>query len=245
MSDLSVQNGISVVLPIYNELENLETVFSTLLAALVRLNLTYEIVAVNDGSTDGSGYFLDHFQNAHLKVIHHPSNLGYGAAVSSGLSASIMPFVFYVDADGQFDFSELGSFYEFRDFDLVSGYRNQRSDSIFRILFSQLWLHTVNLLFGTHFKDLNCGMKMIRIDLVKTIIPQIQAKTGFFSAELLLRAQQSKSSIYEIPIQNHLFRKFGQEKGIKFKVMATSCFDLLRLLRLKNCNRNSDDRSSF
>jgi glycosyltransferase involved in cell wall biosynthesis len=229
MLNPSNQNGISVVLPIYNELENLELVFSNLLTELKKLNLDYEIIAVNDGSTDGSGDFLSHFQNPHFKVIHHACNLGYGVAVNSGLLVSRMPLVFYVDADGQFDFSELGMFYSYREFDLVSGYRVQRSDSAFRWLASKLWLTLVNFLFGTRFKDFNCGMKMIKLDLVKTIVPNMQSKTGFFSAELILRAKKVNSSIYETPIKNHLQRKFGREKGIGFNVAISSFFDLLRL----------------
>ena len=126
---------LSVVVPCFNEEGNIARVVDQAARVGRRLATELEIIVVDDGSTDATAEVLTSLSTAisELKVVRHPRNRGYGAAVRSGLAHASMEYVFLTDGDGQFDLHELGDAVSLlSDHDVVAGYRVQRRDGWWR-----------------------------------------------------------------------------------------------------------------
>ena len=125
--------SISVFFPCYNEQDNVARTVEEALAVLVKLNADFEVIIVDDGSSDTTGQIADEIasRNSTVKVVHHPTNLGYGAALQSGFSTATKELVFYTDGDGQFDINEMPLLLPLiEQYDIVSCYRLNRQDSL-------------------------------------------------------------------------------------------------------------------
>ena len=129
--------SLTVFFPCFNEEDNVARVVEQALQVLEGLHADYEIIVVNDGSSDGTGPAADRLAAAHerVRVIHHPSNLGYGAALQSGFRAATKELVFFSDGDGQFNLAELPPLLPLmQEYDIVSCYRLNRQDNAVRRL---------------------------------------------------------------------------------------------------------------
>ncbi|HOJ41042.1 MAG TPA: glycosyltransferase family 2 protein, partial [bacterium] len=142
---------ISVVLPAYNEEDNVEQAVTTALSVLEGLFSDYEVVIVDDGSTDRTGEKADRLarlQAGRVRVYHHRVNRGYGAALRTGLFNASGKLVFYTDADNQFDLRELADFLPLiKRYDIVVGYRQQRRDALIRLFLSRGYNLLIRYLF--------------------------------------------------------------------------------------------------
>ena len=223
--------NISVFFPCFNEEGNIEQTVQEAIHILERIGLVYEIIIVNDGSTDQTGKIADKLAdtNKKIRVIHHPKNLGYGEALKSGFYNAKYPYIVYTDGDGQFDFSEVTKFLkEIENHDLVIGYRIKRQDPFFRILFKKGWKATLFLFFGLTLKDVDCGFKMVRKKVLETI-PHLQSQRGaMINAELAIKAKKSGFKIAQVGV-NHYPRRSGRPTGANINVILRSFIDLLRL----------------
>lgn len=226
--------ALSVFFPAYNEEKNLEKTVAKAIEVLSQVAAKWEVIIVNDGSTDKTGEVADRlakdFKN--LRVIHHPQNRGYGAALKSGLYNARHDWIAFTDADGQFDFSEIAKFVKTQEetqTDLVIGYYLQRKVSWFRILGSRLlWQPAVYLLFGLRARDIDCGFKLIKKEVVQKI-PLLEAERGpFISSEFLIKAKRAGFKIAEIGVR-HYPRREGKATGASLKVVFSGFADLLRL----------------
>jgi glycosyltransferase involved in cell wall biosynthesis len=144
-------NSISVFFPCYNEQGNVRRLYESASQMLKRLGVDYEIVLVDDGSTDETPQIADAIASAdpHVRVVHHSKNLGYGAALQSGFRAATKTLVFYTDGDGQFDLHELPSLLPLmEDYDIVSCFRIARQDGWMRAFNAWCWNRLVCLLSG-------------------------------------------------------------------------------------------------
>ena len=127
--------AISVFFPCYNEQQNVGRTVENAREVLEKIGADFEIIIVNDGSSDKTGHIADEFvgQDNRIKVVHHRRNLGYGAALQSGFGAATKELVFYTDGDGQFDINEMPPLLPLMEqYDIVSCYRLNRRDSIIR-----------------------------------------------------------------------------------------------------------------
>jgi len=119
-------NSLSVFFPCHNEQGNIASLVTKTIELLAGIGNDYEIIIVNDGSTDDTARIADRLaqQNKYVKVVHHETNLGYGAALQSGFHAATKEWVFYTDGDGQFDITELADILHLADkYDIISCYR--------------------------------------------------------------------------------------------------------------------------
>ena len=109
MTELEHNVSISVFFPCYNEQDNITRVAEQALTVLEKLKADFEVIIVNDGSSDSTGQIAEEIagQKDRVKVVHHRTNLGYGAALQSGFKAATKKLVFYTDGDGQFDINEM------------------------------------------------------------------------------------------------------------------------------------------
>ena len=226
---------LSVFLPCYNEEANLKNTYLNVKENLEKNVSKYEIIIVNDGSKDKTGEIADKIaKHDHLvQVIHHNPNRGYGAAFKSGFYGASLPWIAFIDSDGQFDFSEISHFIETQkntNADLVIGYYLGRKVSILRKLNSFIWQTVVFLLFGLRVRDIDCGFKLVSKKVIDAI-PRLESERGaFISSEFLIKTRKSGFKIVEIGV-SHYPRKQGEATGAKLNVIIRSFLDLFSLWR--------------
>lgn len=227
---MSIKN-LSVFFPLYNEEGSVEDIVEKAVRILNKEKIDYEILLVNDGSTDKTGQIADELskKNSNIKVINHEKNLGYGEALKSGFYNAKYDTIVYTDGDGQFDFSEVKKFLEkIEDNDLIIGYRIKRQDPFFRILFKKGWKLSLFTFFGLTLKDVDCGFKMIKKSVLKKI-PHLESTRGaMINAELAIKTKKAGFKIEQVGV-NHYPRISGKPTGASFKVITRSYIDLLKL----------------
>ena len=202
--------SISLVLPAWNEVEGIGRAVAEADAALSQLTGDYEIIVVDDGSTDGTAALVKSMieNNDHVKLVEHGHNRGYGAALRSGFTAATKELVAFTDADCQFDLNELDRFILLsKSYEIVCGYRIDRKDTALRCLYSRVYNHIVRVLLGTGVRDVDCAMKMFRRDVVQNLT--ISTDGFLVNSELLTQAHQHQHSIVEVGV-SHRPRVEGQ-----------------------------------
>ena len=217
------------MLPAYNEEAAIERTAVELRAVLVHTGRPFEILVVNDGSTDRTGAVAETLaREGHgIRVIHHTRNLGYGAALRSGFAAARAEWIFLMDADGQFDPEELPAFLAASGAaDFVVGYRPARADPIHRMMFAKVWAAMMSLALGVRVRDVDCAFKLMRRSYVTAAA--LEAGGAFLSAELLAKARRMGARIIELPVR-HLPRRAGHQSGGSLRVLLRAFFEFSRL----------------
>ena len=188
---------ISVVVPLLNEEHSLEALYSEIASALQSRSDEFEVVFVDDGSTDGSMSVLSrlHDEMPNVVVIHLRRNFGKAAALQAGFLEARGEFVVTIDADLQDDPSEIPKMLAKLDegFDLVSGWKTRRNDPYVRRLFSRVFNWMTGTVSGVRLHDVNCGLKAYRAEVLQGMrlygelhrfIPVLAAYRGFRIAEI-------------------------------------------------------------
>lgn len=212
---------ISVVIPIYNEEENIQTLYDKLKVSLEKPGLDYEIIFVDDGSTDNSLEILKKIQKNDTKVIviSFRRNFGQTPAFSAGIKYSTGDVIITMDGDLQNDPEDIPKLINVleKGFDLVSGWRKDRKDSfINRKLPSMIANWLISKVTGTRLHDYGCSLKAYRADLIKKI--KLYGDLHRFIPAL---ANQVGAKIAEVEV-THYPRLYGKSKyGISrtFKVI--------------------------
>lgn len=205
-----VRRLVSCVMPAYNEHEVIRHAVQRVQQALERLTADFEIVVVDDGSTDGTGGILDAMAGARLRVIHFPENRGYGRALRAGFATARHPLVFFMDSDDQFDPVDLGRLLALTaDADIVVGYRVTRGDGAVRELLSGGYNALVRALLSLNVRDVNCAFKLVHRDALASLGLTSDGYT--INAEMLARAERAGLRIREVPVSHHP-RRSGQSK---------------------------------
>lgn len=229
--------SLSVVLPAYNESENIEKTVNDAVSYLERTFQDYEVIVVNDGSTDRTPEIVGRLASSNPKIVlvNHPKNLGYGSALRSGFERASLDYIFLMDSDGQFDISDIDRLIPFLDtYDVVVGYREKRADPFIRSLNAWLYHLFIRLLFGLKLRDIDCAFKMFPRRIYHDIRP-IESGGALFSAEFLVKLSQRGFTIREVPVR-HFPRRFGRQTGANIRVIIRM-FKECR--RLKNRIRGS------
>ena len=224
-------DSLSVFFPLFNEEGNIETIVERAIEVLESLKFKYEIILVNDGSSDNTVSVIDKIarENTHVRVIHHPKNLGYGEALKSGFYGAKYDTIVYTDGDNQFDFSQVKLFLEkIENFDLIVGYRIKRQDPFFRILFKMGWTLSLFAFFRLTLKDIDCGFKMIKRKVLEEI-PHLESQRGaMINAELVIKTKKAGFRIGQVGV-NHYPRLSGKPTGASLNVIFKSYMDLVKL----------------
>jgi glycosyltransferase involved in cell wall biosynthesis len=181
--------ALSIVMPAYNEEGNVGRVVREAAAAVAGLVRDYEIVVVDDGSRDGTARVLAELaedMGPRLRVVRHPVNLGYGAALRDGFAATRGDLVFYTDSDNQFDLRELEAMLPLmKSCDAALGYRLDRQDPWLRKVVSGGFNLLSSLAFGMSVRDLNCSFKLFRGDLIRGLT--LDSNDFFVDTEMVAR----------------------------------------------------------
>jgi len=221
---------LSLFLPAYNEEKVITQTITKANAILSKVAKKYEILVVNDGSKDNTEKVVRNIikNNSNVRMITHNPNKGYGGALKTGLYESKYKYISFIDADGQFDFSEVGKFIEhINNYHLVIGFRAKRADSRLRIIVAYL-LKIWNLFwFGFWVKDADCGFKLIKKEVVDNL-PKLKTESAITETEFLIRAQRAGYKFKEVPV-NHYPRTTGKSTGGNFKVIFRAAKETLKL----------------
>jgi glycosyltransferase involved in cell wall biosynthesis len=221
---------LSVFFPAYNEEANVRSTTEAILQVLSTVADRYEVLIVDDGSIDATGRIADELcaANANVRVIHHPTNRGYGGALRTGLYNCRYELISFIDGDGQFDFGEVRQFLAFAGhYDLIIGYRPHRQDSRQRERNARAWGTFIRLAFGLRVRDVDCAFKLLHCHVLERI-PRLRSDGAMISAELLIRCRNAGLSIKELPVQ-HYPRRAGTQTGANLRVVIKAFQDLLSL----------------
>jgi len=203
--------GLSIVVPILNERENLEPLFARLGEALASLSCDYEIIAVDDGSTDGSFAVLERLHQAdpRIKVVRFRRNFGQTAAFAAGFDRARGEVVITIDADLQNDPADIPRLLDkmAEGYDVVSGWRKNRQDRFLnRKLPSMIANRLISIVTGVHLHDYGCSLKAYQRDVVKNV--RLYGELHRFIPAL---ASWMGISVAELPVA-HNPRRFGRSK---------------------------------
>jgi glycosyltransferase involved in cell wall biosynthesis len=228
---------LSFFFPAHNEEANLEGLVEEALEALPGLARRFEIIAVDDGSRDRTGAIADELaarQPGIVRAVHHPTNLGYGAALRSGFRASRYGLIAFVDGDRQFRVADLGRLTARLagpdDPDVVVGYREKRADPLIRRWYARIYWLSNRIFFGTRVRDIDCACKLFKREALAGI--RVASGGAFFTAELLVRLRYQGRRLVEVGVP-HYPRTAGSPTGARPKVVLRAMRDFWSLrLRL-------------
>ena len=223
--------SISLVLPAYNEADNIEPMVAEATPALEANADSHEIIVVDDGSADETAAVTRRVMESYpnLRLVEHPVNKGFGAAVFTGFTSAKMDWIFYTDADRQFILSELERFVPHMDgADLIAGYRAPRRDPFMRVLYGKGWSALCTLMFGYTVRDVDCGFKLFRREIIENLAPQIASRGATFSIEWLVRAKRAGYRFVELPV-THQPRVAGSQTGANIDVITRAFRELVQV----------------
>ncbi len=233
---------LSYFFPAHNEEANLEALVSEALESLPALARTFEIIEVDDGSRDATPVIADRLAAEHpdlVRVVHHPTNLGYGVALRSGFRAARYDLVAFTDGDRQFKVADLGRLTArlAEDApDVVAGFRIKRADPLVRTLYARAYRLANRIFFGLRVRDVDCACKVFRRSALVGL--RVESGGAFFSAELLIKLRASGRTVVEVGVP-HYPRTAGSATGARPRVVlrAVRDFWLLRLRLWANRER--------
>jgi glycosyltransferase involved in cell wall biosynthesis len=223
---------LSYFFPAHDEAENIEGLVAEALADLPAIAERFEIVCVDDGSRDGTGAIADRLAAEHpdvVRVVHHPQNRGYGAAVRSGLAAARFPLVCFTDGDRQFrvaDLARLTARAAETGADVVAGFRIRRADPPLRLAYARVYRACLRAFFGLRVRDPDCACKLFRREALRPV--SVDSGGAFLSAELLIKIEATGGTIVEVGVPHHP-RTAGRASGADPRVILRAVRDFWRL----------------
>ena len=225
------RHSLSVVLPAYNEEQAIASTILEILDVLQNWIGDFEVIVVNDGSTDSTASIVAAIaeSESHVRLISHVVNQGYGAALVSGFAAATKELTFFMDSDGQFDIRDISKFFPFIDtYDGVIGYRIHRQDSWLRKLNAWGWKWLVGFVLGVHARDIDCAFKVLRTEFLHA--HPLETRGAMINAELLFKLKQAGCTYKEVGV-HHLPRRGGQATGAKLSVIVRAFRELFLFAR--------------
>ncbi len=237
--------ALSYFFPAHDEAANIEALVEEAQAELPRLAARFEIIAVDDGSTDGTAEIADRLAATYpdvVRVVHHRTNQGYGAAVRSGLAAARYPLICFTDGDRQFRIADLARLTarlegaadtaaprdDAAPADVVVGYRIERADPAIRLAYARAYRFALRLFFGLRVRDPDCACKLFRREALQGV--RVESGGAFLSAELLIKISAGGAVIAQEGVP-HYPRTAGTASGADPRVVlrAVRDFWVLRL----------------
>jgi glycosyltransferase involved in cell wall biosynthesis len=222
--------SISAFFPCYNDERTIETLVRRVAQELSRLTDDFEVLVVNDGSSDDSAAVLERAaaELPWLRVITHATNLGYGGALRSGFAHAAKELVFYTDGDGQYDVGELPLLVMLLtpDTDFVNGMKMTRQDPGYRVFAGNLHRFATRWSFWLPVTDVDCDFRLIRRSILEQI--HLTQNSGSICVELVKLSQRAGAQFREVSV-HHYARQFGESQFFRPGRIAKTYVDLARL----------------
>jgi glycosyltransferase involved in cell wall biosynthesis len=223
--------SISCFFPCFNDRGTIASMVLGAAYALDRLTDDYEIIVVDDGSTDGSRELLTNLRDSFLpklRLVFHEENRGYGGALISGFQAATKDWVFYTDGDAQYDPAQIALLFNAADekTDLVQGYKKRRNDPLHRKLIGGIYQRVVKWAFGLAIRDVDCDFRLIRRSMFDKL--KLSRRSGAVCAELVRKLQDAGARAHEVGI-DHMFRAYGRSQIFNFRRLVLSVAQLAAL----------------
>lgn len=226
---------LSYFFPAHDEAGNVAALIEEALEVLPSLAETFEVICVDDGSSDGTGDTAEALALQHpgvVRVVRHATNRGYGAALRSGFAAARFGLVCFTDGDRQFRVADLARLLERLGEDprhgpnVVVGYRIRRADPAVRLLYARLYRLSLGLFFRLWFRDPDCACKLFRREILEGLC--VESGGAFLSAELLIKMGARGGRAVEVGVPHHP-RPAGRASGADPRVVLRAVRDFWRL----------------
>jgi len=232
MSDQKKISGLSIFFPAYNDGGTIPSMVLTAQIAAREVTDDYEIIVVNDGSQDHTPLVLAELEKQipQLRVIRHPQNKGYGAALRTGFASASKEWIFYTDGDAQYNPLELPLLVEALrdDVDVVNGWKISRNDPFIRVLLGNIYNLGVKLVFGIRLKDVDCDYRLIRRSIFSAI--ELESNTGSICVEMIKKIQDAGFKFAEVPV-SHYHRQYGHSQFFNWRRLLRTARQLIILWR--------------
>jgi glycosyltransferase involved in cell wall biosynthesis len=223
--------NISLFFPVYNDEKTVAIVAEKAINVLNDIANDYEVIIINDGSPCKAGEIADQLakENDRIRVIHHPKNLGYGAALRTGLNSVKYEWVCFTDGDDEYDVYDLYKLIKLKDYyDLIITFRYVKAYSGGRIFISWVYNVLLRFLFKTRYRDISTGLRLIRKQLINEL--QLSSQSPFIGAEIAIRSMLKGYRVGEVGIQTFP-RKFGKGASTSLKNITATIKDMLACYR--------------
>jgi hypothetical protein len=204
--------GISAFFPACNDEATIEGLVRDAISVLERYTGDFEVIVIDDGSTDRTGEIADRLAESdpRVRVVRHDRPGGYGGALRAGFAAATKGLVFYTDGDGQYDAGELELLLERRfEADVVNGYKLKRGDPLYRRLIGRAYNSVARLLFGIRIEDVDCDFRLIRSVALRGL--QLESRSGTICLEMVKKIQDRGFTFAEVPV-HHYERTSGRSQ---------------------------------
>lgn len=205
--------GLTIFFPCYNDAATIGSMIAEADIVAKKLTDNYEIIVIDDGSTDHSRELLLSLKGKydHLRLIFHDKNRGYGAALKSGFYNAGKELIFYTDGDGQYDIFELHKLFPVMQegVDVVNGYKIIRSDPLYRKIIGITYLWLMRLFFNFHIRDVDCDFRLIRRKVFDTV--KLKHDSGVICLEMVKRLELAGYRFAEFPV-HHYYRVAGRSQ---------------------------------
>jgi glycosyltransferase involved in cell wall biosynthesis len=229
--------SISAFFPAYNDGGTIGSLVVTTLNTLAELTDDYEVIVVENGSTDYTVEVLEELerQYSHFKALTHRQALGYGGALRVGFAACSKDLIFYTDGDAQYDPREIKQLLVALrdDVDIVNGWKIERQDPLHRIIIGRMYHHIVKFMFGFKLRDLDCDFRLIRREVFDVI--DLESPDGTICLELVKQLQDAGFRFAEVPV-HHYHRAYGRSQFFNFPRIWRTVLNILSFwwqLRIK------------
>ena len=230
--------GISIFFPAFNDEKTIGVLVTQALNLLPTITDDYEVLVVNDGSTDLTQDVVENLarESKHVKIVRHERNLGYGAALRTGFAHASKDLIFYTDGDGQYDVRELPNLLAVmtKDREVVNGYKITRADALYRKIAGGVYSRLAGVLFHLPIRDVDCDFRLIRRSAMHSI--DLTSPEGAICVELIYKLRRSGCTFSETPV-HHYPRAHGRSQFFTARRIAATTRDFcalwLRLVALR------------
>ena len=221
--------SISLMFPLYKDKSTVELMITKSSAVLKKLNSKYEIIIVDDGCPQNSGKLAEKIAKkfANINTFFHKKNLGYGAALKTGLKKCKNDWIFMIDGDAEYDVDDLFRLLRVsKNYDLVITYRYKKKYTTYRIIISWVYNVILRLIFNIKFRDISTGSRLVSKKLIQRI--KLKSNSPFVGAELAIKAGLAGYKVGEIGIHTYP-RTFGTGTSVSFKNILLTLKDMILL----------------
>ena len=239
--DFQTVRDVSVIFPAFNEEGNIRCTVETVIRALPKVAMKWEIIVVDGGNSDATALVCDELkaQFPEVEIIRHGQNRGYSAALKSGIMSTKYDLIFFSDSDGQFDFRDLEQLiFWSEDYDIVAGYRAKRQEPLYRRINAPGWNVLVRLVLGIKLRNIDCAFKVFRRSVFDHV--QIRCVGAMVNTEILAQATQLGMRIRKVKV-SYFPRRQRKQSGTNVHVIIKAFRELCRPWKLRQVAPDQGD----